>query len=96
MPLYEYKCKRCGTVCEVLQKFGEEPPSACLKCGGALRKLLTSAAIQFKGGGWYVTDYSRKNGNGGRDHDAAKPKDAEAEPAAKSEPPKPDPSSSAD
>jgi putative FmdB family regulatory protein len=58
MPLYEYACEVCGEVTEVLQRLADAPPSACPKCGGALRKMASAPALQFKGTGWYVTDYA--------------------------------------
>jgi putative FmdB family regulatory protein len=62
MPLYEYRCDACGHQFEVIQKFSDAPVSVCRKCGaGPVQKLLSSAAIQFKGTGWYVTDYARKD-----------------------------------
>ncbi|MFP4081331.1 MAG: FmdB family zinc ribbon protein [Candidatus Aminicenantes bacterium] len=61
MPLYEYRCLRCGVSFEVLQKIGDSPLKKCLKCGGVLKKIISPPAIQFKGSGWYVTDYSKKN-----------------------------------
>lgn len=64
MPLYEYECENEGDRFEVIQKFSDEPLTTCPKCGGKVRKLLSSPAIQFKGSGWYITDYARK-GNGG-------------------------------
>jgi len=60
MPLYEYKCQSCGFTFEVLQKATDGPLKACESCGGKLTKLLTAPAIQFKGNGWYVTDYAGK------------------------------------
>ena len=62
MPLYEYKCDTCGSVEEVIQKVSDKPLKKCSKCGGPLHKLLSSPAIQFKGSGWYVTDYASKKG----------------------------------
>ena len=62
MPLYEYQCEECGETIEVIQKFSDPPPSECKKCGGELERLLSAPAVQFKGTGWYVTDYGRKNG----------------------------------
>lgn len=62
MPLYEYECDTCGHRFEVIQKFSDEPLTACPKCQGAVRKLLSSPAIQFKGSGWYITDYAKKGG----------------------------------
>jgi putative FmdB family regulatory protein len=59
MPLYEYKCDRCGKVFEVIQKFSDSPLVAHEECGGAVERLLSAPALQFKGSGWYVTDYAR-------------------------------------
>jgi len=60
MPLYEYKCDDCGQRFEKIQKFSDPPVSTCLFCSGKVKKLVSSAAIQFKGTGWYVTDYGPK------------------------------------
>ncbi|MCC7181148.1 MAG: zinc ribbon domain-containing protein [Acidobacteria bacterium] len=59
MPLYEYQCDACAHRFEVIQKFSDAPIETCPKCGGAVKKLLSSPAIQFKGSGWYITDYAR-------------------------------------
>jgi putative FmdB family regulatory protein len=59
MPLYEYECDACRHRFEVIQKFSDEPLTTCEKCGGRLHKLQSAPAIQFKGSGWYVTDYAR-------------------------------------
>jgi putative FmdB family regulatory protein len=62
LPLYEYECANCGKRFEVIQKFADEPSSVCTKCGGGpVTRLVSSPAIQFKGTGWYVTDYARKS-----------------------------------
>src|SRR5437763_636865 len=61
MPLYEYQCTQCGERKEVLQKFSDPPYSHCPKCNGAMKKLLSSPAIQFKGSGFYKTDYASKS-----------------------------------
>jgi len=61
MPIYEYECKACGERTEVLQKAKDKPPACCPKCGGAVVKLISSPAIQFKGNGWYITDYAKKS-----------------------------------
>ena len=61
MPLYEYQCDSCGTRFERIQKFSDPPVDACPSCEGPVRKLLSSPAIQFKGSGWYITDYARKS-----------------------------------
>lgn len=60
MPLYEYQCLRCEKKSEVLQRIDEAPLAACPHCGGEVRKLISSPAFQFKGSGWYVTDYASK------------------------------------
>jgi putative FmdB family regulatory protein len=59
LPLYEYECDVCQHRFEVIQKFSDAPVQACPKCSGAVHKLLSSPAIQFKGSGWYITDYAR-------------------------------------
>lgn len=64
MPLYEYECGQCGERVEVIQKLSDPPYSHCPKCGGDMRKLFSSPAIQFKGSGFYKTDYaSPKSGS---------------------------------
>jgi putative FmdB family regulatory protein len=64
MPLYEYKCERCGNVFEVIEKFSDPPLQQHEGCGGHVERLLSAPALQFKGSGWYVTDYARGSGNG--------------------------------
>ena len=60
MPLYEYECESCGTRFEKIQKFSDAPIEVCPTCGkGPVKKLISSPAIQFKGSGWYVTDYGK-------------------------------------
>jgi putative FmdB family regulatory protein len=59
MPLYEYECLACGHRFEVIRKFSDTPLSECPKCGGVVEKLISSPAIQFKGSGFYLTDYGR-------------------------------------
>jgi putative FmdB family regulatory protein len=59
MPLYEYQCDACAHRFEVIQKFSDAPIAVCPKCGGQVTKLMSSPAIQFKGTGWYITDYAR-------------------------------------
>jgi putative FmdB family regulatory protein len=61
MPIYEYKCEACGKRMEKLQKLSDPPCKKCPHCGGALKKLISSPAIQFKGNGFYITDYAKKN-----------------------------------
>ncbi len=61
MPLYEYKCESCGATFEVIQRFADPPIEVCRTCGGPVKKVLSAPAIQFKGTGWYVTDYAKKS-----------------------------------
>ncbi|MEE2791980.1 MAG: FmdB family zinc ribbon protein [Acidobacteriota bacterium] len=60
MPLYEYQCETCEHRFEQIQRFSDPPVARCPQCRGAVRKLVSSPAIQFKGSGWYVTDYARQ------------------------------------
>jgi putative FmdB family regulatory protein len=60
MPLYEYECGSCGHRFERIQKFSDPPEKTCPKCGGEVHKLMAAPAVQFKGSGWYVTDYAGK------------------------------------
>jgi putative FmdB family regulatory protein len=71
MPLYEYQCASCGSVFEKMQKFADEPLKVHEDCGGAVRRLLTAPALQFKGTGWYITDYGR-GGSKSKDSNGAK------------------------
>jgi putative FmdB family regulatory protein len=64
MPLYEYQCDSCGHRFEVIQKFSDPAIETCPSCGGPVKKLFSSPAIQFKGSGWYITDYARKGQTG--------------------------------
>ena len=80
MPLYEYQCQPCGHRFEVIQKFSDAPIAVCPKCGGPVEKLVSSPAIQFKGSGFYLTDYGR----GGKS-DMAPSKDGQASAGEKAE-----------
>lgn len=75
MPLYEYQCKSCHTTTERIQKFSDPPLTVCPHCGGELEQLLSAPALQFKGAGWYVTDYARK-GSGASSKDGKSSGDA--------------------
>jgi putative FmdB family regulatory protein len=78
MPLYEYLCEACNNRFEVIQKFSDAPVDTCRVCGkGPVQRLFSSPAIQFKGSGWYVTDYAKKTGG-----DSAAPKTTEGKAAA--------------
>ena len=88
MPLYEYECDACAHRFERIQKFSDALVTTCPECGGAVRKLPSSPAIQFKGTGWYVTDYAKKKpaeaeaaGNG---KETGKRKDADSAAESKS------------
>ena len=60
MPIYEFRCKKCNAYIEVFQKLSDKQPTRCQKCKGRLEKLASRTSVQFKGEGWYVTDYARK------------------------------------
>lgn len=60
MPIYEYECRQCAKRTELLQRLGEAPLATCPECGGEVKKLVSAPAVQFKGSGWYVTDYAGK------------------------------------
>jgi putative FmdB family regulatory protein len=64
MPIYEYKCQNCGKHVEKMQKASDPPPGACEDCGGAMEKQVSRSGFQFKGSGWYVTDYAGKGKEG--------------------------------
>jgi putative FmdB family regulatory protein len=63
VPLYEYQCTKCEYRFERIQKFSDPPVSECPRCAGTVSQLLSAPAIQFKGSGWYVTDYAKKSGS---------------------------------
>jgi putative FmdB family regulatory protein len=96
VPLYEYQCKFCKHRFEVIQKFSDKPVKKCPKCGKAVERLVSSSAIQFKGTGWYVTDYAKRGSpadgksESKPEKDASKDTSKESGPAAaeKSEKPK--------
>lgn len=84
MPIYEYKCQQCGAQTEVRQSVSDEPLTTCEKCHGKLEKQWSLSGFQFKGAGWYVTDYAGKKTSPTESttsaETASKPKD-EAKPA---------------
>lgn len=75
MPIYEYRCTKCGRVAEVWQKITDSGPTRCDQCKGKMRKLISQSSFHLKGSGWYVTDYKSK---GERDNKKSSP-DAKAE-----------------
>ena len=89
MPLYEYQCDACAHRFEVIQKFSDPRLDTCPKCGGAVQKLLSSPAIQFKGTGWYITDYARsgktEGGATSGDKTAGSAESSEAKPESKTD-----------
>ena len=79
MPLYEYKCEACGNRFEKIVKFSDPPIETCPECGGRVHKLLSSPAIQFKGSGWYITDYAKKASSDGAGGAAASDKGSKSD-----------------
>ena len=65
MPLYEYECKKCGHRFEKIQKFSDRMVKKCPECGGLVEQMISAPAVQFKGSGWYVTDYAKKGSSAG-------------------------------
>jgi putative FmdB family regulatory protein len=100
MPRYDYRCQQCGETFEVKQKFADEPLTVHEKCGGKVERLISAPALQFKGTGWYVTDYGRNhtppssgNTNGKSETKADVKSDTKAETKANSKPASPAPPS---
>src|SRR5262245_10796114 len=86
MPLYEYECDDCGHRFARIQKFSDPPVETCPKCGSRVHKLVSSPAFQFKGTGWYVTDYAKKDsGSDTKSEKSEKGGEAGAKADAKSE-----------
>jgi putative FmdB family regulatory protein len=83
MPIYEYRCGKCGMLTEIFLRSGEKQPVKCGGCGGKLKKVISPSGFRFKGTGWYVTDYSKK-GKARKDHEAGdkKPDSPAAPPTA--------------
>jgi putative FmdB family regulatory protein len=71
MPIYEYTCQKCKAHIEIIQKINDKPLTRCRKCGGKLEKQWSQSGFQFKGSGWYITDYARKGSSGGEDKKGA-------------------------
>jgi len=76
MPLHEYQCKKCSHRFERIQKFSDPPVKKCPECGGKLEQLLSAPAVQFKGSGWYVTDYAKRSGHSGSGSDSGDKSDS--------------------
>jgi putative FmdB family regulatory protein len=92
MPLYEYKCRLCGETFEVLQRFSDQPVKEHKACGGVVDRLISPSAFQFKGSGFYITDYAKGhdrkpgNGHGSKSEAPAKPAETAAPKPAESKP----------
>lgn len=82
MPLYEYECFLCGHRFERIQRVTDETVPDCPECGGSVRRLLSAPALQFKGRGWYVTDYGKGTGGAAGERRPEKKKDTDGEAAA--------------
>ena len=88
MPLYEYQCKKCGHRFEKIQKFSDKPVKKCPECGGPVEQTISAPAVQFKGSGWYVTDYAKKSNapasdSGNKDSKESKKEEKKPETTAK-------------
>ena len=93
MPLYEYRCKKCKHTFEKIQKFSDPLVKKCPECGGPVEQLLSAPAVQFKGSGWYVTDYAKKGAPGSSSESSSgtsSAKDGGSKPAEKSDSKKPE------
>lgn len=78
MPLYEYQCQKCRERVEVIQNLSDPPYEHCPKCGGDMKKLLSAPAIQFKGSGFYKTDYASGSGSGSSSSSSSAPAKSES------------------
>jgi putative FmdB family regulatory protein len=92
MPLYEYECKKCGHRFEKIQKFSDRMVKKCPECGGVVEQMISAPAVQFKGSGWYVTDYAKKSSapsasssEGGKSEGGSKDKDKDSKETKKDE-----------
>jgi putative FmdB family regulatory protein len=85
MPLYEYQCKKCGHRFERIQRFSDPLVKKCPDCGGKVEQLLSAPAVQFKGSGWYVTDYAKKSAGASASGDSGtKSESAKSDPGSES------------
>jgi putative FmdB family regulatory protein len=78
MPLYEYLCKKCGHRFEEIKKFSDKQPKKCPECGGVIEQVISAPAVQFKGSGWYVTDYAKKSSSSTGTSSSSNSSDSEA------------------
>ena len=73
MPIYEYRCEKCDSHFEVIQKFSDKPLKFCSNCKGRLTKLISQTSFQLKGSGWYVTDYAKSGKTTSKSDESSKP-----------------------
>lgn len=85
MPLFEYQCRKCGQRTERIEKFDGTKLQKCPKCGGKVDRLVSAPAIQFKGSGWYVTDYGKSSGASGKESGASEGSKSEGKSEVKSD-----------
>jgi putative FmdB family regulatory protein len=78
VPIYEYQCQKCRFRFEKLQRLSDPPPGKCPECGGKVTQLMSAPAVQFKGTGWYVTDYARQ-GSSASGKNGGKPAESKSE-----------------
>jgi len=76
MPLYEYQCTKCGHRFEKIQKFSDKKITKCPECRGRVEQTISAPAVQFKGSGWYVTDYAKKSHAAASGESAGKDKES--------------------
>jgi putative FmdB family regulatory protein len=98
MPLYEYRCKKCGHCFEKIRKFSDKQLRKCPECGGVLEQLVSASSVRFKGSGWYVTDYPKKGSSApatssSSESDSGAKETKEKKEAKKDDKPKPEASS---
>jgi len=84
MPLYEYLCKKCGHRFEKIQKFSDRMVKKCPECGGQVEQVISAPAVQFKGSGWYVTDYAKKSSSPGSSGDSGSKEKTDDKPKSES------------
>ena len=90
MPLYEYRCQKCGNKFEKIEKFSDEPTKLHPECGGEVERLISAPALQFKGTGWYVTDYAKSGSGGPKEPSKGSSSSGEGQSDSKSDPKKGD------
>jgi putative FmdB family regulatory protein len=86
MPLYEYQCRKCGHRFERIQKFSDPHVKKCPDCGGKVEQLLSAPAVQFKGSGWYVTDYAKSGAKTSSGESSSKESSKKGDKESKSKP----------